>query len=123
MSTDMTIHVFEGITIGDVEAFFSNALGSQYFSPIRARDYDARRVASDHIEQTPSVCVGEMSWGDGDPQVVAIKHLIGDNLPVIDEALIGAVAKVYDDAHVLRDERVLNFLDQHYGKNVFTVNW
>jgi hypothetical protein len=152
MSADLSIHVLEGATEGDLARFFSNTMGSKYFN---AFDEGTTRQSNDEymssleiVADTPSVWVGEVSWLKAalfeDPDafipdtVNQINEIIGEDLPVIDDDLIKRISDafnvpnnttkpdgVWDGAgyRIAERETVVNFLEQHRGKPVFTVSW
>lgn len=124
----------------DFAVFFSNALGSKWFNPrtVAARSEDDER-AFDRVAAAPDMWIGEVSWlkaalFDENPEafvpsaVEKIQEIIGEELPVIDDALISAI----DDAmrgpnatsyEVAKPDDVRAFLEKHKGLRCFTVSW
>lgn len=113
MAADLHIHVFDGCTENDL--------------------CDYKKIAS-----TPNVHVGEVSWlkaallDDSDryiPSAVQqVTDIIGEDLPVVDDAMIARIADAMKapnaTSYTLNSaEEVLTFLKQHKGKRVFTVSW
>jgi hypothetical protein len=135
MAADMHIHVLkEPFTEADLASFMSNVLGSKYFNPRPGANLDLFSKCSD----TPNVWVGEVSWlkanlaDDADTfipgPVQKVHDLIGEDLPVIDDALIAKVREAFNDENkttynVAPPAKVLEFLEQHKGEKVFTVSW
>jgi hypothetical protein len=139
MAADLHIHVFaEGeLTEADFRNFFSNTLGSKWFNPrtiALSREIEDR----DRVTDTESVWVGEVSWlkaalfEDDEtfiPNPVAqVNEIIGENLPIVDDALIEKIHLAvgvpnntsYD---VTGEHEVIAFLEKHRGKRAFTVSW
>lgn len=135
MAADLHIHVFEGIAETDLAMFNSGTFGSKWFgscSGNRSIDCFSR------IADTPNVWIGEVSWlkaalsGDEAsyiPDAVAkISELIGEDLPVLDDALIGKILAALESPNdtgygLANQTTVQEFLTQHKGKPVFTVSW
>ena len=136
MAADLHIHIFEGIAEKDLSGFFANTWGSKYFNLGKGSSWDdpSRKKVGD----TPSVWVGEVSWLKAalfddseafipDP-VGAISELVGEDLPVIDDSFMEKVKEAmampnetgYSLAHA---EEILAFLEEHKGKQVFTISW
>jgi len=137
MAADLHIHIFEGITGDDLAMFFADSLGSKWFDPSRCDSISTREVYG-KIGKTPNIWVGQVSWlkadfyGDKEtyvPETIAdIWNMIGENLPVIDDALIAKIAAAFDkpnkSCYKLNDKKkVLEFLKQHKGKQAFVVSW
>jgi len=163
MSADLHIHIYEGLTKNDMEAFFSNVLGSKYcpLSPMfekfekeeeptqeelsaafehtcRTHSHEDFTKLWEKFSHTPNVWVGSVSWlkagltGDSDtyiPQPVeVVSDIIGEDLPIIDDELIGkirAALRLSNDTgyQVASEPSVVAFLERHRGKQVFTVSW
>jgi hypothetical protein len=137
MSADLQIHVFGGVADeADLARFQSHTMGSKYFNPSVYEPYDPDLY--DRMTRTPSVWVGEVSWlkaallGDAKryvPNTVgAISEIIGEDLPVIDEALIARVGRAFKKSnktgyHVSQAGPVLDFLREHMGERAFTISW
>ena len=137
MGCDLTIHVFEGISMLDIRKFFANHLGSKYFNLGFGRDYDG--TLFERMTETPSIPIGEMSnlkaalTGDVGTYIPEsldqIQDIIGEDLPVIDDELIGKIeaAMGYENttSYTIEEDKesVTKFLEQHRGKKVFTVCW
>ncbi len=137
MAADLHIHIFEGIVEADLAKFCSNHLGSKWFNPRPgATDFGPGSVFH-RVSETPNIWVGEVSWlkaalFDDDSYVPnpvgAINDLIGEELPVLDDALIEAIGKAVDlknetGYRLGNAEDILAFLRLHKGKKVFTVSW
>jgi len=134
MAADLQIHVADRSIEPVLARFNSNTLGSKYFSPRCGFDDAAFEI----IGETPSVWVGEVSWlkaalfGDAEafvPDPVAQVHeIIGEDLPVIDDALIARVTEALKAPNVTSysiatADEVIRFLTEHKGKCAFTVSW
>lgn len=142
MSADLTLHVMTPeLTEDDVHVLLGGSLGSKWFTWAvmswnqRTGRYDAvLRKAS----ETPQVHVGEVSWlkaaltEDPDtyvPDVVqAVSDIVGEDLPVIDDALISRVAGAFDvpnrtEYSVSDGRAVVAWLHEHRGERVFTLSW
>ncbi len=134
---DLHIHVLEGVTEDDLRVFFSNTLGSKWFNPRPAGV--SREPSWGRVAESPQVWVGEVSWlkagvtGDDDTYVPhpvqAVHELIGEDLPVLDEALLKKLEvalKIPNQAggyETTAAEKVVAFLKEHMGKRLFTVSW
>lgn len=136
MSADLHIHIFEGVTEKDLARFFSNVLGSKHFNKYPDLSWDD--PINDKIMETPNIWVGSVSWlkamilGDSEkyiPEPVnAIHELVGEDLPVIDDAFIDKADKAMKGENKTcyalgGAEDVLAFLREHKGKQVFTISW
>lgn len=140
MAADLHIHVMpddESVTDKDISDFFSNTLGSKYFNPWGQSNWlDACKKIGD----TPSVWIGEVSWlkqaflseteGEFVPDVVnSVHEIIGEDLPVCDDALIERLSHAFDRAvehsfySTASRDKVVHFLEEHRGKRLFTVSW
>ena len=136
MSADLTIHVFEGIAEHDLETFFSATLGSKYHhGGVKQGIWEE---SYRKISRTPSVWVGQVSWLkcalSNDPDtyvpgpVEAISELVGEDLPAIDDLFISRAAEAMALANstsysVAKPGDVVEFLQTHKEKRVFTVSW
>lgn len=135
MAADMHIHIFEGITEDDLAVFFANTMASKYFRPGNLGE--RWQVSYAKISDTPNVWVGEVSWLKAalfeddtfipDP-ISKISEIIGEDLLVIDDALIGRISRaltlpnetVY---HLAQAEKIISFLTDNKGERAFTVSW
>ena len=139
MAADQHIHIFEGITLKDLELFFCTTMGSKWFDPERSGEKQQTRVY-DKIAATPQVHVGEVSWLKAglfeDPEtfvpdtVMRISELIpsGEEPTLITTDLISEVEKALQlpnktSYHLSPGDEILVFLRQHLGKKAFTVSW
>jgi hypothetical protein len=137
MAADLYIHVFEGITEEDLANFFAGIMGSKYFSLV---GYDSQKYmeASDKIQNTPAVWIGEVSWLKAAltedekkyvPSTVgAVEEAIGEDLPVLDDSLIERILAAFKlknktNYRLANPREVKRFLQKHKGKKVFTVSW
>jgi hypothetical protein len=93
---------------------------------------------SERVARTPQVWIGEVSWLKAGllenpdryiPQPVQlVADIVGEDLPVIDDQMILQIKNAlesdnitgYSTAHV---KKVVDFLEAHKGKKVFTVSW
>jgi hypothetical protein len=90
------------------------------------------------LNASPNVWVGEVSWlkaalfEDEEafvPDAVAeVYEIIGEGLPVIDDALIEKIrtalgAQNRTGYNVTDPDPVIRFLEQHRGKPCFTISW
>lgn len=140
MAADLSIHVLEGVTEDDLSVFFSHTLGSKHCKLFeKFPEQAAQDKAWSAVSESPSVWVGEVSWLKADlldakeefvPDIVGQVHeIIGENLPEIDDALIGKIhgaffkSKPHTLYKVAEKEYVMKFLEEHRGKRVFTVSW
>lgn len=120
MAAEFNIHVLEGATEDDLAAFFVSS------------------DAYDVVAKTPSVTVGDVSWlkaavfEDDDtfiPDPIGkIAELIGEDLPVCDDALIAQITAALNvpnrtDYELKDSEKVIAFLNAHKGKRLFHVSW
>jgi len=140
MAADLHIHIFEGITLKDLELFFENTLGSRWFKsdPSLCLRLEDEKPVYERVINTPNIWVGEVSWlkamvfekpADFIPQAIGkIHEIIGEELPDIDDILIHdikcAMTLPNSTGYSLANaESILEFLEQHRGKKVFTVSW
>jgi hypothetical protein len=115
MSVDIAIHVYEnGLTEEDLDAFFSNCLGSKYFD-ISKNNYKAFENVYDKIADTDNFVLGEVSW-DIPHWMQSILGCIGEDLPIIDADLIGKI-----EPHARPD--LIQWLEEREGKQIFVVFW
>lgn len=89
------------------------------------------------VARSPNVWVGEVSWLKADlfgsedyvpAPVQAVFDLIGDELPVVDDALIEGVVRAMGLPNATRYslaevDEVRAFLEAHRGLRAFTVSW
>lgn len=137
MGADLHIHVYEGLTEGDLRNFFGHTLGSKYFSMFM-QDHKRWEEAYTKISETNQMWIGSVSWLKAGlfedeesfvPQTVGeISELIGEELPVLDDELIEKILNTFDLPNVtgysLNDkEKVREWLMQNKGKQIFTVSW
>lgn len=134
MAADVKIHILtcsveavqtlRGRTLGSKDCGFESKMG---FSK-----------ACGIVSDTPQVWVGTVSWLKAiltedsasfvPSAVMKISVLIGEDFPVLDDALINEVVEALrlenkTDYDVADPERVLQFLNQYKGQKVFTVSW
>lgn len=140
MSADLHIHILTpNITEGNLARFFSNNIGSKYFNPRPGQSsYDDWTEAYSLIADTPNVHVGEVSWlkaglfDDAEtyiPDAVgAVQAIIGEDLPLIDDALIARIAEAMGLENkttysLSAPNDVIEFLKAHCGERCFMVSW
>lgn len=141
MAADLHIHVYLGLDESDLKDFLCVVPGSKYFSMLAAVKVQRSgkwEKAFERIGATPNVWVGEVSWlkaavtGDADAYVPApvraVFDIIGEDLPVIDDALIERIRAALDIETTLpyavaKAEDVVAFLEKYRGRQVFTVSW
>lgn len=139
MAADLHIHIkTDAITDDVLAAFFSNSLGSKWFSLRSARDTGKWEEAYETIANTPQVHVGEVSWlkaavlEDGDQfipaPVASISQIIGEDMPTIDDELISKVAEALrlpnqTGYEMTGENKILSFLAEHKGRQAFVVSW
>lgn len=138
MAADLYIHVFEGVTEADLAAFNGNVLGSKWFNEDFSKPQEWDEALHMRIHETPKVWIGEVSWlkaamlDDSETYipspVQAVFDLVGEELPVLDEDLLGKLlaALVLSnsmDYTVATPDEVGVFLWSHLGKRLFTVSW
>lgn len=137
MAADLHIHIFKGITEQDLADFNSNTFGSKYFNP-RSVFEKSKDNSYDKMCETPQIWIGEVSWlkaallEDSERfvpgTVMQISELIGEDLPVLDDELIAKILAAFDTPNatgysLAAADEVAEFLEQHKGKQVFTVSW
>lgn len=134
MAADLHIHIYEGITENDLARFFSHVLGSKYFNM-----FTRNRAEGDYkAGETPGVWIGEVSWlkaalfEDAENYIPSpvqiINDLIGEDLPVLDEDLLGKILAALEQPNstqycIAEPKQVELFLRQHMGKRLFTISW
>lgn len=143
MGADLHIHAYSNgeVTEDDFKDFFSNMLGSKYFNPMRSASRggsDVWMAAYTKLSSVPSVRVGEVSWlkaavtGDSDSFIPAaiegVQDAIGEDRPVIDDALIGKIEAAMNRKNdtqyqTIGKNEVVEFLRQNIGKRAFCVSW
>ena len=136
MGADLNIHVFtKDFTEEHYKKFQSHTLGSKFFNPHgNSSDLDLFRLCSG----TPKVWVGSVSWlkaailQDAETfipnSVGKIHEIIGEEFPVIDDALIAKIKEALmipnqTDYEIGSADDVLNFLEEHKGEKAFTISW
>lgn len=137
MAADLHIHIYEGINEQDLADFNANTMGSKWFDlrPVSDTRWHESYV---RVSATPEVWVGEVSWlkaallEDAEhyvPNAVgAVNEIIGEDLPVIEDALIAQIRAALElpnqTAYRLADpDVVVQFLEEHRGKQCFIVSW
>ncbi len=136
MSADLHIHALMGVTEEDLAEFNSNTLGSKWFNP--KPHGERKEEVFDKIADTPQVWVGEVSWLKAalfeDPEryvplpVATIAEIIGEELPMCDDALINRIAEAMalpngTGYQLANATEVLTWLEEHKGHRLFTVSW
>lgn len=138
MSADLHIHAFaEGtLTENDFRDMFCHTMGSKYFDLGRRDDFDKLLALKD--DEDSEVWVGEVSWlkaalsDDADtfiPSAVqAVNDLVGEDHPLIDDALIDKICKAMDVENptgysVASVDSISDWLGRHKGQRAFTVSW
>lgn len=134
MAADMHIHVLEGITEKELALFFSSHVSSKHFSGLQSNPCDekTREELTKKIDCMPNIWIGALNMFDADDAILdtvgAIEETIGEDLPVIDEALIGKIVAAFGrdnnpDYPVANPNDVHQFLESWKGKRVFFVYW
>jgi hypothetical protein len=138
MAADLYIHVVTpDVTEYLLSHFNSNLIGSKWFKEEFVYEPEKDEDAYKKIAATPMVHVGEVSWlkaalfNDKSfiPQPVQeIADIIGEELPIIDDALINKVRNALrapnDTSYEINDnDEIISFLIEHKGKKCFTVSW
>jgi len=138
VAADMHIHVFDGVTEGDLRIFFEHTFGSKYFNLLGHQDFKEWSKVCEKISDTPNIWVGSVSWlkaglfDNSDkyvPSIVdAISEIIGEDLPMIDDVMIEKIGKTFDLPNVTSyktadKEEIVTFLKNHKGYKAFTVSW
>ena len=97
-----------------------------------------RDIVSEKMSNTPNIWVGEVSWlkaafcENGErfvpSPIMKISELIDENLPVIDDHLIGQIVDAMKLSNTTgysleHSDNIRNFLEQHKGKQCFTISW
>lgn len=135
MAADLHIHIKdETITEDVLKGFFASSMGSKYFD-INNRGFDK---GYDIVSRTVQIWIGEVSWLKAaltedpetfvPPTVQQVSDLIGEDLPVLNDELIGKILKAFDAPNstgysLAKKEDVEKFLLENKGKQVFTVSW
>lgn len=143
MAADLHIHIRTSEVTGKVlKDFFSSSIGSPYFNPLygmAAQQSGAFNTAFSVIADTPNVNVGEVSWlkaaltGESDTfvpsavgKVQALIDSSGD-ATITDELIeqVQAAMQLTNDTgyDVSDGNKIIEFLQQHKGKQAFTVSW
>lgn len=134
MSTDLQIHVVKPpLERAQVIEFLGAQLGSKHFSwTAVARGQHVVDQFADpdstwsRVTESPSIRIGELDWGEGAEYTHAIRRLIGEDMPALDEALIGNILAAYPDDSPYKgvDKTDLQtFLEAHFGLPAFYVAW
>lgn len=140
MSADLSIHALVYVTEDELAEFKSNTLGSDYFSWTKRVPYERSNELYEKFANTPSVCVGEVSWlkagltGDSDtyipPLCEAVSSCFEHDLMLCDDAFIARMAAAIKQAkpnstgyETSEGEPILKFLEEHKGEKVFTISW
>ena len=138
MSADMNIHVLEGVTYHDLEVFQCSTLGTKFFDLSLYQEQQRRSdELYDKFANTPRICVGEVSWlkaaimDDEDtfvPNSVArIAELLQD-VPVLTLDLLDEIKEALQFENTTSYSTsstgsIIEFLQEHIGKRVFTISW
>lgn len=142
MAADLHIHVMENCSEEDVAHFFGHTMGSKHFA-LGSRQNCYSNGCYDNgpcsrVQESPNVWVGEVSWlkaalsGDTEtfiPEPVAQVHeIIGEDLPELTPDLRFRILKALNAGNttsysIESDQKVIEFLDKHIGKRLFTVSW
>src|SRR5262245_26911747 len=142
MAADLHIHAMVDVTEDDLKCFFASTLGSRFFNPSGKTECDSTICKHwDKVTADPHIWIGEVSWlkaalledDDFIPEPVEkINELIGEDLPVLDEALKNSILdalKVRGDRGTGYDVRspdnedLIKWLDANMGRRLFTVSW
>jgi len=141
MAADLHIHTFKEGELGeaDFRCFKGNTIGSKWFGGF-AGNSTCRNCNCEHwrkIEDSANVWIGEVSWlkaalTESDeyvpPTVQQVSEAIGEDWPMIDDALIEKIQQAFTAENTthysLADwPEVLKFLQEHKGERAFTVSW
>lgn len=140
MSADLHIYILQDkFTERDVADFFAGTFGSKHFDFAASlfQQHFGGGKNWDLIDDAPNVWIGEVSWlkamvfDDRErfvPNTVqAVSDIIGEDLPVIDDALIARVREAFSldngtDFDLANVDDVCKFLETHRGKRAFTVS-
>lgn len=129
MLIDCHIHVLKGIGEECVKTLKRRVYGSRFF------DLDATRLDFTLSElsliqaalNTPNCLAGHVSEGPHSitPGGLAVRRIIGEDFPVLDDTLIGKLMAEIDDPRLEREyvDMAAEFLEEHKGEKVFTVFW
>lgn len=141
MAADLHIHVLtDECTEQTVAAFQSNTIGTRFFNPLTAfsGNHDREFTLYDLVAKAPDIWIGEVSWlkaavfGDKEnfiPNTVAQVHeAIGEYFPVIDDTLIEKIKQAFDAPNdtsysITTWDKVEAWLNEHKGKQAFTISW
>ena len=138
MAVDLHLHVrTPAITDDDLSKLFCTTIGSRWFNPDRWT-WEEREPAIEATMKAPNVWIGEVSWlktaltGDDardiSHPVQRVSDLVGEDLPVLTDALIEAICEALrvpnrTIVHVATVSAVRPFLLAHEGEPVFTLSW
>lgn len=138
MSAELYIHVLEGVTYRDLEVFQCSTLGTKFFN-LSLYDEQVRRGDElyDKMSKTPQIFVGEVSWlkamvteneEEYVPNSVArIGELLQD-VPVLTLDLLDEIREALQFENTTSYSTastgsIIEFLQEHLGKRVFTISW
>jgi hypothetical protein len=132
------IHVLDGAIREDFLKFFGNSRWSKHYNPWPG----PQGFITKKISATPQVAVGHASvfWFQQivagktpDPSLIAepvaaVCQVIGEDLPIIDDALIEKITaalrlKNQTKYPMFGEDKVIDFLQRHKGRECFTVFW
>jgi hypothetical protein len=145
MAADLHIHLLAekdssvGMTEDDLPIFFSNTLGSKWFAGFgMSYPFSAKEPLYDKLAQDDNIWIGGVSWlkaalfEDNEtfvPDAVGtISEIIGEELPVIDDELIGKVREALtlknSTSYSLgNSQSILDWLTRHKGRRAYTISW
>ena len=139
MAADLHIHVFDDDMVKQSYiTMHRHSLGSKFFDLTVRQPHSDWSHAADRVSATPNVWVGEVSWLEAnlteDPEtfvpstVEKVAEIIGEEFPVVDDALIEKIAHAMDldnktAYRLAKANEVIDFLKEHRGKKAFTISW
>lgn len=146
MSADLHIHAMtEDMTEQDLRVFFSHTLGSRWGVRLGPQGLIGTRytreeedAAHKKVMDTDNIWIGEVSWlkamvtedqSEYIPSVVsAVSDIIGESMPVLDEALFQKLVGAFEAPNktgytVSNGEDPVSWLRSHMGARLFTVSW
>jgi hypothetical protein len=153
MSTDLHIHILQGVTEYEVLRFDLPSVsdnwefreGEDENSVTKSSEY---HKLYDKISKTPNIWIGEVSWAkaslfeDSDTfipdTILKIEEILDEYFQIITDELIKEIADAFDLPNntikkdgvwsgngysLAKKDDVVKFLKQYIGYKIFTVSW
>lgn len=122
MSVDVRLHIFEGVTEEELAKFCYHDVGSKHFSLSKDVSVKEWNEIYEKVADTDNMLLEEVSWSDSET-LKRIKAIVGEDLPVIDDALIGTIEKAIDSPNPNYFKKLVPWLRARTGKRCFIVVW